>query len=232
MMIFQKTKAFLILIQFVITVTIVIFTMRFIDRDTWSIRKSWAKLQAFFIGYKLTIKGIPNSDANILLINHQSLLDIVLLEANYPKNIAWVAKKEIAEMKFFGAILTLPKMIIIDRENRKSLVKLFRDVKDRLEDKRVIGMFPEGTRGDGKKLQEFKSGAKLISEKLDLLVQPVVIVNSRDIVDSQNFLAKSGEVILVYLDPINPKDDKNWYTTMHQKMQKVLDEELKLLGAD
>jgi 1-acyl-sn-glycerol-3-phosphate acyltransferase len=231
-MIFQKTKAFLIFIQFLITVTIVIFIMRFIDRDTWSIRKSWAKLQTFLIGYKLTIKGEPNFDADILLINHQSLLDIVVLEANYPKNIAWVAKKEIAEMKFFGAILTLPKMIIIDRENRKSLVKLFRDVKDRLEDGRVIGMFPEGTRGDGKKLLEFKSGAKLISEKLNLKVQPVVVVNSRNIVDSQNFLANSGKVTLLYLDTIDPKDSENWYEELHEKMQETLVNELQLLNID
>jgi 1-acyl-sn-glycerol-3-phosphate acyltransferase len=231
-MIFQKTKAFLIFVQFLITVTIVIFVMKFIDKDTWNIRKAWARLQAFLIGYKLNIKGEPNIDADIIMINHQSLLDIVVLEANYPKNIAWVAKKEIAEMKFFGAILTLPKMIILDRENRRSLVKLFRDVKDRLEDGRVIGIFPEGTRGDGKKLLEFKSGAKLISEKLDLIVQPVVVVNSRNIVDSQNFLANSGEMTLVYLDTIDPKKSENWYEELHEKMQETLVKELQLLNID
>jgi 1-acyl-sn-glycerol-3-phosphate acyltransferase len=202
------------------------------NKYNWQVRRYWARLQAFLIGYKLTIKGTPSSDANMVLMNHQSLLDIVIIEANYPKNIAWVAKKEIADMKFFGAILTLPKMIIIDRENRKSLVKLFRDVKDRLEDGRVIGMFPEGTRGDGKELLEFKSGAKLISEKLNLKVQPVVIVNTRDIVDSQNFLAKSGKVTVVYLDPIDPKQDKSWYENMHKNMQETLVKELQLLNND
>jgi len=230
MLILQKIKAVLILIQFVITVSITIFLMRFFNENHWYFRKKWASMQAFFIGYKLTIKGTPDSDARLVLINHQSLLDIVILEGVYPENLAWVAKKEIAQMTFFGQILTLPKMIILDREDkRKSLVKLFKDVKDRLANNRVISMFPEGTRGDGKKLLPFKSGAKLIAEKLELKVQPAVIVNTRAIVDSQNFVANKGKVTLVYLDAIDPKEDSEWFEKLHQKMQETLVQELNLL---
>jgi 1-acyl-sn-glycerol-3-phosphate acyltransferase len=230
MLIFQKIKAFLILIQFVITVSITIFLMRFFNEHHWYFRKKWASMQAFFIGYKLKVKGTPDLDAKLVLMNHQSLLDIVVLEGVYPKNLAWVAKKEIAQMTFFGQILTLPKMIILDREDkRKSLVKLFKDVKDRLANGRVISMFPEGTRGDGKKLLPFKSGAKLIAEKLDLKVQPIVIVNTRAIVDSQNFVANKGNITLVYLDTIDPKDDPAWFDNLHEKMQETLVNELNLL---
>ncbi len=231
MLILQKIKAVLILIQFVITVSLTIFFMWAFNNNHWYFRKKWASLQAFFIGYKLTIKGEPDPEAQMLLMNHQSLLDIVIMEGKYPVNIAWVAKKEIEQMTFFGQIITLPKNIILDREDtRKSLVKLFKDVKDRLADKRVIGMFPEGTRGNGKELLPFKSGAKLIAEKLDLKVQPAVIVNTREIVDSQNFVAKKGHVTLIYLDAINPKEDKKWFDKLHSDMQERLDAELKLLG--
>ncbi len=231
MLIFQKIKAVLILIQMVITVSITILFMWLFNDNHWYFRKIWARLQSFFIGYKLTIKGKADPDTQLVLINHQSLLDIILLEGYYHDNIAWVAKKEIQEMTFFGQILTLPKMIIIDREDtRKSLVKLFKDVKERLAEKRVIGMFPEGTRGDGKTLLPFKSGAKLIAEKLKLKVQPVVVVNTRAIVDSQNFVAKKGEVVLIYLDAIDPSQDKEWFEKLHKSMQETLDYELKLLA--
>ncbi len=230
MLIFQKIKAFLILVQFVITVSITIFLMRFFNEHHWYFRKKWASMQAFFIGYKLTVKGTPDPEAKLVLMNHQSLLDIVVLESVYPKDLAWVAKKEIAQMTFFGQILTLPKMIILDREDkRKSLVKLFKDVKDRLANGRVISMFPEGTRGNGKELLPFKSGAKLIAEKLELKVQPIVIVNTRAIVDSQNFVANKGDITLIYLDAINPKDDPAWFDNLHQKMQETLVKELNLL---
>ena len=230
MLIFQKIKAVLILIQMVITVSLTILFMWLFNEHHWYFRKKWARLQSFFIGYKLSIKGKPDPEAKLVLINHQSMLDIILLEGYYPQNIAWVAKKEIAQMKFFGRILTLPKMIIVDREDRrKSLVKLFKDVKDRLGEGRVIGMFPEGTRGDGKKLLAFKPGAKLIAEKLSLKVQPVVVVNTRAIVDSQNFVANKGHVSLIYLDVIDPKADEAWFEELHTQMQDTLDKELKLL---
>ena len=231
MLIFQKIKAVLILIQFVITVSMTIFFMWAFNRNHWYFRKKWASLQAYFIGYKLTVKGEPDPTAQMLLMNHQSLLDIVIMEGKYPGNIAWVAKKEIAEMTFFGQIITLPKNIILDREDkRKSLVKLFKDVKDRLSENRMIGMFPEGTRGDGKSLLPFKPGAKLIAQKLNLIVQPAIIVNTREIVDSQNFVAKKGKVILIYLDSINPKEDKEWFDKLQINMQETLENELKMVS--
>ena len=228
----KKIKSIFIFINFVITVTIVIILMRLFKSKNWSIRRAWAKLQAPLIGYKLDIKGTPSKEAKLLLINHQSLLDIIVLENIYPNDIAWVAKKEIAQIPFFGQILTLPDMIIIDRDDRKSLVKLFKDVKDRLKNNRTIAIFPEGTRGRGDKLLKFKSGAKLIAQKLDLIVQPVVLVNTREILDSQNFSASSGLVKVIYLDPINPKDDPKWYENLHDKMQETLVNELQLLNKD
>jgi len=163
----------------------------------------------------------------IILLNHQSLLDIIVMDATYPKDLAWVAKKEIADMPFFGQILTLPRMIIVDREDKKSLVKLVSDTKKRLEEGRVIAMFPEGTRGDGKKLLPFKMGARFVASKLNLKVQPVVIVNSRRILDSLDFTARSGTVKIIYLDPVDPASDKQWYQKLHEDMQKVLDKETK-----
>ncbi len=229
MKILQKGKAVLILIQFVITVTIVIIFMKLFNKHHWFFRKKWAQMQSRLLGYKLIVHGKPDINAQMVLMNHQSLLDIIIIEGTYPKNIAWVAKKEIAEMIFFGRVLTLPKMIIIDRDRSRSLVQIIREGKDLLKDDRVIAMFPEGTRGEGEKLLPFKQGAKIVAQKLNLLVQPAVIANSRDIVDSQNFLAKKGTVTITYLDPINPKDNPNWFEDMEIDMQNTLDKELKLL---
>jgi 1-acyl-sn-glycerol-3-phosphate acyltransferase len=230
MKILQKIKAISIFTQFVITVTIVIFFMTLFPKSHWKIRRIWAKMQKWLIGYELEIAGTPDPEADMLIINHQSLLDIILLEASYPRNIAWVAKKEIADIPFFGKIITLPNNISINREDKKSLLKLFADCKNRLEEGRVIAIFPEGTRGDGKKLAPFKAGTKLIASKLKLKVQPVIVVNSRNVLDSQNFLAKSGKVKLIYLDSFYVKDNKNWFEDVHKLMQDRLNLELQSLN--
>ena len=227
MKILQKTKAISIFIQFVITVTIVIICMKLFKKNIWKIRRTWAKMQVWFIGYDLEIEGTPDKDAQMLILNHQSLLDIILLEATSQKDIAWVAKKEIADMKFFGQIITLPEMISINREDKKSLLKLFADSKKRIDEGRVIAIFPEGTRGDGKKLAPFKAGTKLIASKLKLKVQPIVVVNTKNVLDSQDFVAKSGKVKLIYLDSFYVKENKNWFEDIQVNMQATLDNELK-----
>lgn len=227
MKILQKTKAISILINFLITVTIVIFLMKIFNKSHWKIRRAWAKLQAWLTGYKLEVIGAPDPDAQMIILNHQSLLDIIIIEATYPKNIAWVAKKEIENMRFFGQVITLSDMISINREDKKSLLKLFSDCKTKLEEGRVIAIFPEGTRGDGKTIAPFKAGTKLIASKLKLKVQPAVVVHTRDVLDSQNFLAKSGKVKLIYLETIDVKEHKNWFEEIQIQMQERLDQELK-----
>jgi len=227
MKIFAKAKAVWILFEFLMTVPVVIFLMKFWNDKHWEFRKKWSRLQSYLTGYRLEIIGKPDPDAELVLLNHQSLLDIIVMDATYPKDLCWVAKREIADMPFFGQILTLPKMIIVDREDKKSLLKLLADAKERLGEGRVIAMFPEGTRDDGKKLLPFKMGARFLASKLDLKVQPVVIVNSRQILDSLNFTAKSGTVKIIYLPTIDPKADKNWYTKLHEDMQKILNRETK-----
>ncbi len=227
MKILGRLKAIWVSFEFFTTVTVVIFLMRLFNSKQWQIRRAWAKMQSYLTGYDLEIVGKPDPDTELLLLNHQSLLDIIILDASFPKDICWVAKKEIADMPFFGQILTLPKMIIIDRESKKSLVKLVAQAKEKLQEGRVVAMFPEGTRGDGKKLLPFKMGAKLLASKLDLKIQPAVIVNTRQILDSLNFTAKSGRVKIIYLDPVYPKEDKEWFSKLHEKMQEVIDKETK-----
>ncbi len=229
MKILKKIKALLIFLEFIVTVTIVIFIMKIFNSSNWKVRRAWAKMQEYLIGYRVEVIGEVDDRADMLVMNHQSLLDIIVMENIYPKNIAWVAKKEIADLKFYGQILTLPKMIIVNRDDRKSLVKLLKDAKTRVKEGRVIGIFPEGTRSRGDRLLKFKNGAKLLANKLDLKVQPVVLINSRNILDSQNFLASSGVVKVIYLDLIDPKSNPDWYEELYDKMQETLVEELQLL---
>jgi 1-acyl-sn-glycerol-3-phosphate acyltransferase len=113
-------------------------------------------------------------------------------------------------------------MICIDRNDKRAMVKLLKDAKDRVDNGRIIAIFPEGTRGRGTKLLKFQIGAKIIAEKLNLIVQPVVIANARHIFDSQNFRINSGEANITFLPIINPKDNDKWYENMYMDMQKEL----------
>lgn len=221
----SRIKAAFIMIQFVFTILVTIVLMYIFRNHTYKIRQFWAKMQTYLIGFKIVQKGKPDKNAKMILVNHQSLLDITSLEAIYPKDLCWVAKKEIRDIPLFGHILEAPKMITIDRKDRRSLVKLVKEAKQRISEGRVIAIFPEGTRGKGIKLSKFQNGAKYLAEKLDLKVQPVVVSNTRNILDSQNFRAKSGTVTVTFLNLVDPKEDKEWYEKTKENMQKVLTRE-------
>ena len=221
----SRIKALFVMIQFIFTILITIVLMYIFKNHTYKIRQIWAKMQTFLIGFKIIQKGKPDLNAKLILVNHQSLLDITSLEAIYPEDLCWVAKKEIRDIPLFGHILEAPKMIIIDRKDRRSLVKLVKEAKQRISEGRVIAIFPEGTRGKGIKLSKFQNGAKFLAEKLDLKVQPVVVANTRNVLDSQNFKAKSGIITVTFLDLVDPKKDKDWYEKTKENMQKVLNEE-------
>ena len=223
--ILSKIRAFFFSIEFVISVVFVVFFMWLFNSKNRAIRKFWGRSQRFFGGYKLEVIGKFSDEANILLINHQSMLDIIVLEEIHPKNICWIAKAQIGKIPIIGKILSLPKMIAVERENKHSLIKLLSEAKDRVENGRVLAIFPEGTRSQTKELLPFKGGAKLLVEKLNLKVQPIVIVGS-DAMKVKEFSFKKADIKLFCLDLVDTSK-QNWLEATRESMQKVLDENRK-----
>ena len=221
----SKIRALFFAIEFVISVVLVVFFMWLFNDKNRAIRKFWGRSQRFFGGYKLEVIGNFSDEANILLINHQSMLDIIVIEELHPKNVCWIAKAQIGKIPIIGKILSLPKMIAVERENKHSLIKLLSEAKDRVENGRVLAIFPEGTRSQTNKLLPFKGGAKILVEKLNLKVQPIVIVGS-DAMKVKEFSFKKADIKLFCLDLVDTSKE-NWLEATRENMQKVLDENRK-----
>ncbi len=160
----------------------------------------------------------------MILINHQSTLDIIALEELFPKNLAWIAKKELAEIPAFKLAMKKPKFLCIDRKNPRDLVRILKEAKERLSEGRVLAIFPEGTRSKTQKLLKFQSGAKILSDKLNLKVQAILIVDSARILDTKDFTASGGVLKIICMDLIDTKDE-NWLENTRKNMQELLDKE-------
>ena len=187
--------------------------------SAWIIR-----LSTFFT---VEIEGKEDPKANMILLNHQSDMDIAILETATKKDLAWVAKKELFEIPFFGYALKLPNDIPVERENKTSLIKLVKDVKSRLDMGKTITMFPEGTRSTKGKMLPFKVGAKMVADKYKLRVQPVVIMQSSKYYNIKEYYYKPGRVKMIYLDSfVADRTDKDWLKNLREKMQKAYDDEL------
>jgi 1-acyl-sn-glycerol-3-phosphate acyltransferase len=224
---FSRIRIFLTAIQMTITISIVIILMYMFNKHNKIIRKIWGQIQIKLLGIKLKIEGEIDKNANMIILNHQSFVDIIVLEALHPKNISWVAKKEIANLFWFGHILKAPEMIIVERESKTSLIKLLKESKEKFEQNRPIAIFPEGTRTSGKKLHKFKAGAKLIANKYNFKVQPIVLIGTRNILDSTAMTQNSGTVKVVCLPTIQASSDTNWYDDMAIDMANILSKGIK-----
>ncbi|WP_298691035.1 1-acyl-sn-glycerol-3-phosphate acyltransferase [uncultured Sulfuricurvum sp.] len=212
---------------------IVIFTgMTLMITTFYLFPKPYAvKFSAWFIRLlvfiPIRVKGTPDPDAQMFLLNHQSDIDIGIMETITDKDLAWVAKKELFEVPFFGLVVRLPKDIALERESKTALVKLIKECKDRLDRGRVITIFPEGTRTETGKMKPFKAGAKMVADKYALKVQPVVLIATAWHFSNKRKVFHPGSVTAIYLDAfIADKENPQWLNETHDRMQKVYDDEL------
>ncbi len=176
------------------------------------------------LGLDIEVKGSEHADTQMYLINHQSMVDIFLLESVSNRNLSWIAKEELKKVPFLGYMLKSFQMILLKRENKAGLRKLVKDVDNRTQEGRVVCIFPEGTRVKRQKLGKFKSGAKFIVSKLDLNIQPVVVVGSHYMLDSIEKKHRKVAPKVIFLPPVD-KSVKGWYEQMQADMQEVIDYE-------
>jgi len=222
----SKIRGYLILIQFSITVAITIALMYIFKKHQHKIIKFWMKIEIALLGITLEETGSLDTSCDMVMMNHQSLIDIIIIEHIHEKHLAWVAKKEIADLFLFGHIIKAPKMISIDREDKSGIVTLLKETKDRLSKGRPIAIFPEGTRSNGRKISKFKFGAKMVADRHKLKVQPIVLVNTRSILDSKTLKATPGVVKIIYLDPVQADKKSDWLKESENKMREILEREL------
>ena len=185
------------------------------------------RLTLFMMGGRLAQEGTMDKSADLYVMNHQGIVDIIGLEALQNNHLRWVAKKELFEAPWFGNLLRHGEMISLDRQNKAGLIKLIKDVKESREVyHRPVAIFPEGTRTDKQSLLPFKKGTKLIAEKLELRIQPIVITGSKWVLNEHIKTAHSGTVKYIFLPSFTvKKDDEGWFDILSTKMQKVIDDE-------
>ena len=230
MKLFARLKFYYALFMIFTGMTLMIVTFPFVPKPLAPKISAW--FIRIFIFTPVDIKGSVDPDVQMFVLNHQSDLDIGVMETITKKDLAWVAKKELFEVPFYGLLLKLPNDIPVERESKTSLLKLLKDAKDRLDAGRVITIFPEGTRSSGKKMLKFKAGPQMLANKYSLRVQPVVLINTARYFNIKTKHYTPGKITAIYMDAFNvDKNDKEWYAKLQESMQHVYDKELRSLKA-
>ena len=206
----MNIKGFFIGVYSFFSLTIAIILMYIFKQHILFIRKKWAASMIYIIGINIKKFGSLDEKADIIFLNHNSMLDIILLDYLHPKEIAWVTNMKFAKIPFFGLIFRLPNLILIDPNNKSSLRTLLKRSQQEIKNRRVIGIFPEATRGKDNEIIPFKQGARMITECLKLKVQTIVLTNTRERLDTKRLTASSGLVKIIYFDTFTP-ESKDWF---------------------
>jgi 1-acyl-sn-glycerol-3-phosphate acyltransferase len=146
------------------------------------------------------------------------------MESIIEEKLIWVAKKELGEIPIFKYLLTETDMILVDRQNKKSVLEMIKEIKKRINKNLKVVIFPEGTRNkkNPTTMLKWKKGPKAVIEKLNLKVQPFVIINLYNTLDG--FKINQKKVKVIFLPTIEP-NEKNWYEKTYEKMNEILRKE-------
>ncbi len=125
-------------------------------------------------------KNIPKDKNYIIVSNHVSNFDPLLLALAWHKPVHFMAKQELFEIFFIGRVLKMLQMISVRRgESDRKAVK---EALQYLKDGEILALFPEGTRNKDKKgLLPFHTGAAFFAKSTNLSVLPVAISGTGNI---------------------------------------------------
>jgi len=146
----------------------------------------------------------------VVVANHQSYLDIVAIVGSIPRQVAFVAKKELAWIPFIGWHLKFQDHLLIDRGNPKQARShLFNMAPEMRAQEKVVAIFPEGTRSITGQLGRFKSGAFELAQRAGAPVVPVYIQGSGAIFGKQSNWVKPGAISVTIGPTMCQSSDQN-----------------------
>jgi len=158
-------------------------------------------------GWRVQTEGLerlPEGGA-ILVSNHQSLVDIPLFLSVFPREIKFLAKRELGEIPLFGKAMGFAGNLFIDRDDPRDAVHLMREAVRRIAKGQVVVVFPEGTRSPDGEIGEFKTGAFYIAQKAGVPILPVYIDGGRHALPKGSLLFQPAEMVVRVLEPILPE---------------------------
>ncbi|XP_071454954.1 1-acyl-sn-glycerol-3-phosphate acyltransferase alpha-like [Hetaerina americana] len=172
---------------------------------------AWGSRQtAKILGLTWEIRGMENilkDDGGVVLINHQSCLDLIVLAHIWKimDRCTVIVKKAVFYLWPFGLAAWLWGTIYIDRNNKETSRTAVNSTSIAIKERKAkILMFPEGTRHNGETLLPFKKGAFHVALAAEAPLLP--IVNSRYyFLDHKNRRFDGGRIIMTILPPIPTK---------------------------
>jgi 1-acyl-sn-glycerol-3-phosphate acyltransferase len=140
----------------------------------------------------------------VVVANHASYLDGVVLKAALPARFSFVIKKEVSRVPLAGLVLRRIGSEFVDRFNRHAGGMDARRLIKAADAGQALAFFPEGTFLAQPGLGKFHTGAFAIAARAELPIVPMAIRGTRHILPSGRFLPRPGRIHVQVLPPLGP----------------------------
>ena len=150
------------------------------------------------------IENLPTRGGALLLINHQSFLDPLVMGTWLSLPISYLARDNLFRVPVVGWILRHTYVMPINRAGGSSAV--IRKTIERLQQGYLIGIFPEGTRSTDGQLGRLKPGFLAIVRRADAPVIPVGISGTGRALGRGSWFPKPYRVRVVIGKPLSPEE--------------------------
>lgn len=192
----------------------------------------WADIAAALVGLKLEVIGEDKLWANrpaVIITNHQSQADAIVMLKLLRGNFAAVGKKEITQIPLVSQAIQFAGVIPIDRQDHAKAIESMRPLLHAIRaEKRFAVVAVEGTRSVSTTPGPFKKGAFHIAMEAGVPIIPVIIHNGIDVQPRGEFIFRPATVRVEVLDPI---DVSTWQAgNMDRQIAAVRDLYLRKLG--
>jgi 1-acyl-sn-glycerol-3-phosphate acyltransferase len=176
------------------------------------ISRLWARAFFRLAGYALFVEGDPRRAAAgpvILVANHSSYLDAVVLMAALSPGFLFTAKQELRDRVVIRTFIRKVGHLILDRLDFSKSVEDTRRIEEALRQGRPILIFPEGTFSRIRGLRPFRLGAFKIAVERSVPVCPVAIRGTREILWPGSWFPRRGAIQVIIGNPI-PPEGRDW----------------------
>jgi len=141
----------------------------------------------------------------ILVANHASYIDPVVLLAVLPPEVRFAIKGECRDYAVFGKLMQRNDHVLLDRFSVERTLRGLGELADRLAQGQQIVIFPEGTFSREVGLRPFKLGAFRLACETGVPVVPLVLRGTRTALRDGNYLPRRASIQVEVCPPIAPE---------------------------
>jgi 1-acyl-sn-glycerol-3-phosphate acyltransferase len=169
----------------------------------WNFFRMFARLAAStFFGLKAyNTHYVPRRGGVLLVANHQSYLDPVLLGVFLRRHMSYLAKSELFTNKYFSWLIRTLNAFPVKQGTGD--VGAVRETIKRLREGHMLNIFPEGSRSLDGEIAPLLPGAALVVKKAGVPIIPVVIEGSFKAWPKGSKLFRAHPVSVMYGPPLD-----------------------------